>query len=177
MAIKNVDQYIVVKGCTVYVGENGKYEPYPVIVDTAEVGLPAISHPTLESQSMGPMEVVDQTRVNAMQVTITCEPSVIQSKLHGYGLKDYMIKWGQEVKNGNGSGFRLVPFVAYIKGTPSDDSGSTVSTGNNTTGTLTINAVFYKLLSDGKEIRYIDKLNGELRINGIDYRSELESML
>ena len=106
-----VDQLTIVKGCTIYVGQDGKYEPYPVIVDTAEVGLPAIAHPTIESQSMGPIECVDQTRVNAMQITITCEPSVLQSKLHGYGQKDYMIKWGQEVKKGDGSGFKLIPFV------------------------------------------------------------------
>lgn len=174
---RTVDQLTIVKGCTVYVGKNGKFEQYPIIVDTAEVGLPAISHPTLETQSMGSMECVDQTRVNAMQVTITCEPSVIQSKLHKYGLCDYMIKWGQEVKNGNGSGFRLVPFVAYVKGTPVEDSGNSVQTGSNTTGTLTINAVYYRLLSDGKEIRHIDKLNGILRINGVDYRKELEAML
>ena len=177
MTFRAVDQYILVKGCTIYVGKDGQFEQYPCVVDTAEVGLPAVSHPTSEAQSMGAMEVVDQTRVNAMQTTITCEPSIIQSKLHGYGVKDYMIKWGQEVKNADGSGFRLVPFVAYIKGTPSDDSGHNVQPGNNTTGTITINTTFYRLLCDGQEIRYIDQLNGVLRINGIDYRSELESML
>lgn len=177
MAFRQVDQYIVVKGCTIYVGENGKFEQYPIIVDTAEVGLPAISHPTLETQSMGSLECVDQTRINSMQTTITCEPSIIQSKLHGYGVKDYMIKWGQEVKNADGSGFHLVPFVAYIKGVISDDSGNSVNPGSNTTGTVTINTMFYRLLCDGQEIRYIDKLNGVLKINGVDYRSELESML
>jgi phage tail tube protein FII len=177
MAYKNVDQLVVVKGCTVYVGKDGKYEQYPIIVDTGEVGLPAISHPTVETQSMGAMEIVDQTRVNAMQLTITCEPSVLQSKLHGYGLKDFMIKWGQEMKKGDGSGFRLVPFVAYAKGTIVEDSGNNVSVGNNTSGTVTVNCVFYKLVSDNVEIRYVDKLNGVLRINGEDYRSELHEML
>jgi phage tail tube protein FII len=177
MGFQMVDQLTIVKGCTVYVGENGKFDPIPVVVDTAEVGLPAIAHPTIESQSMGPIECVDQTRVNAMQLTITCEPSIIQSKFHGYGVKDYMIKWGQEVKRADGLGFRLVPFVAYVKGTPSDDSGNTVSVGNNTSGTITINAVYYRLVQDGTVIRYIDKLKGVLQINGVDYRAELEKML
>ena len=175
--MKRPDQYTIVKGCTIYAGKDGKYEPFPVIADTAEVGLPAIAHPTSEVQSMGSMEVVDQTRVNAMTCTITCEPSIIQSKLHGYGEKDYCIKWAQEVKKGDGTGFKLAPFIAYIRGCPADDSGNSVQPGNATTGTLTINVSKYRLLCDGEEIRYIDQLKGILRINGVDYRSELEAML
>jgi phage tail tube protein FII len=174
---RTVDQLTIVKGCTVYVGKDGKFEQYPIIVDTAEVGLPSISHPTVEAQSMGSMECVDQTRVNSMQLTITCEPSIIQSKLHGYGLRDYMIKWGQEQKKADGTGFRLVPFVAVCKGIIAEDGGNSVNPGNNTTGTVTVNLTFYKLMSDNQEIRYIDKLNSVLRINGVDYRSELEKML
>lgn len=172
-----VDQMLDAKGCTVYEGQNGVYDQYPIIVDTAECGLPAITHPTSESQSMGTIENVDQTRVDNMITTITCEPSIIQSKMHGYGVKDYMIKWGQQMKLGNGTGFRLVPFVAYIKGTIREESGNNVQTGNNTTGTVSINTYFYRLTCDGKEIRYVDKLKGILKINGIDYRAELESML
>lgn len=174
---RNVDQLITVKGCTIYTGENGKFDQYPVIVDTGEVGLPAITHPTTETQSMGSLETVDQTRVDNMITTISGEPSIVQSKLHGYGLKDYMIKWGQEMKKGDGSGFRLVPFVAYVKGTIREDSGNSVQVGNNTTGTISINTVYYRLVCDGQEIRYVDKLNGVLKINGVDYRSELNSML
>jgi phage tail tube protein FII len=177
MGRQMVDQLTIVKGCTVYEGKDGKFNPIPVCIDSAEVGLPAIAHPTIESQSMGPIECVDQTRVNALQLTITCEPSIEQSRLHGYGTKDYMIKWGQEYKKADGTGFALAPFVAYVKGTPVDESGSNVNPGNNTTGTVTVNATYYRLVQNGKVIRYIDKLKGILEINGVDYRAELEKML
>lgn len=175
MAEKMIDVLGQVKGCTVYAAPGGVPEQFPCTVD-AEVQLPQITHPTATMQSMGDMEVADQTRVNAMTCTISCEPSIIQSKLLGYGVQSYVIRWGQEIKKANGD-FDLVSFIAYISGIPSEDTSSSVSPGNNTTGTISINVFKYRLLCDGKEIRYIDKTKGILKINGIDYRAKLNSML
>lgn len=172
---RQIDQLIHVKGCTVYNAPGGVPEDFPATID-AEVTLPTIEHPTSTMQAMGDTDVVDQTRVNSMVTTISCEAGVISAKLGGYGVKDYVIRWGQEMKQADGS-FRLVPFVAYVSGTPQSDGGVSVQVGNNTTAQLNINTFKYRLLSDGQEIKYVDKLNGILRLNGEDYRAELNKML
>ena len=175
MAFTQIDVYGQIKGCTVYACKDGVPEQEPCTID-AEIGLPQIAHPTYTMQSMGDMEIADQTRTNAMTTTLSCEPSVIQSKLLGYGVQSYVVRWAQEVKKANGE-FTIVPFVAYISGIPSEDTQSNVKPGDSTTGNISINTFKYRLLCDGQEIRYIDKLAGILRINGVDYRAQINSML
>lgn len=175
MALKQIDQLTVVKGCTVYCAPGGIPDEFPVTID-AEVTLPSIEHPTSTIQAMGDTDIVDQTRVNSMTTNISCETGVLSAKLFGYGVQNYVIRFAQEMKEASGN-FRLVPFVAYVSGTVQSDGGDQLTPGNNTTKQLTINTLKYRLLCDGQEIKYIDKLAGILRINGKDYREELNSML
>ena len=172
---QQIDQYGVVKGCTVYAAPDGIVEDAPCTID-AEVSLPQITHPSYTMQCMGDTELADQTRVNAMTTGINCELSVIQSKLMGPGVRSYVIRWAQEVKQANGV-FVLKAFVAYVSGIPREDVSATVRVGENTQGTLNIDTLKYRLTEDGKEIRNVDKLAGVLRINGEDYRKEINALL
>ena len=173
--LQMIDQLGQVRGCTVYACVDGIPEASPSTID-AEISLPQITHPTATMQSMGDMDIPDQTRVNSMNASISCEMSVIQSKLTGYGVQDYVIKWAQELKRPSGI-VDIVPFVAYISGIPSEDVSSTVSPGNDTKGTLNIAVFKFRLVQDGKEIRYVDKAKGVLKINGSDYRAKINAML
>ena len=111
-----------------------------------------------------------------MTTSISCELSIIQSKLLGFGVQEYMLRWAQEKKNPDGT-FSLVPFVAYISGIPAEDVGATINVGDVPSGTVSINTFKFRLLENNTEIRYVDKRNGILIINGIDYRNELNNML
>lgn len=173
--MKQIPKLGAVRGCTVYPCKNGVPDQFPATID-AEISLPQITHPTSSIQSMGEMDVPDQTRINAMVTTISCEPSVIQSKLLGQGVQDYVIRWGQTIEKADGS-FDLIPFVAYISGIPSEDVSASVNPGDNTTGTVSIATFKYRLLCDGEEIRYVDRTKGILKINGENYREKLDSML
>ena len=172
---QQIDQIGVVKGCTVYKVTDGVVEDSPCTLD-AEVSLPQITHPSYTMQCMGDMELADQTRVNAMTTGINCEPSIIQSKLMGKGVQSYVIRWAQEIKRVNGT-FDLVPYVAYVSGIPREDVSATVRPGESTQGTLSIDTLKYRLTENGQEIRYVDRLAGILKVNGVDYRSEINSML
>ena len=172
---RQIDQYGVVKGCTVYCVTDGVVDDSPCTID-ADVSLPQIAHPSYTMQCMGDMEIADHTRINAMTTGINCELGVIQSKILGKGVRSYVIRWAQEVKRDNGV-FDLVSFVAYISGTPREDVSATVKPGENTTGTVNIDTLKYRLVENGKEIRYIDRLAGILKINGVDYRAEINAML
>ena len=173
--LKQIDQVGVVKGCAVYCVNDGVVDEYPCTID-AEVTLPQIVHPTYTMQCMGEMEVADQTRVNSMTTGINCELSVITSKLIGKGVKSYVIRWAQEIKRADGT-FDLVGFAAYISGIPSEDVAVTVRVGESTTGTLNVNTTKYRLVEGDKEIRYVDRLAGILKLNGEDYRSEINALL
>lgn len=172
---RQIDIYGAIKGCTVYATRDGVVDESPCTID-AEVTLPQIVHPSYTMQCMGDMELADQTRVNAMTTGINCELSVIHSKLLGKGVQSYVIRWAQEVKRDNGV-FDLVPFVAYISGIPREDVSATVRPGESTTGTINIDTVKFRLVEDGTEIRYVDRLAGILKINGVDYRAEINAML
>ena len=173
---RNIDQMGVVKGVTIYNVNDGIVDDYPVCVDSAKVTLPQITHPTYTLQMMGDAEIADQCRINAMTTQIECELSILQSKLLGYGVKEYLLKWAAEMKTEDG-GFRIVPFVAYVAGTVSEDVGASVQVGETSTGTLTLNTLKYRLLVDGQEVRFVDKRNGTLKINGVDYRADINKML
>lgn len=172
---RQVDQYGAIKGCTVYDVVDGVVADAPCTID-AEVTLPQIVHPTYTMQCMGDMDIADQTRINAMTTGINCELSVIHSRLLGKGMKSYVIRWAQEVKRDNGT-FELVPFVAYISGIPREDVSATVRPGESTTGTVNVDTMKFRLVENGVEIRYVDRLAGILKINGVDYRAEINAML
>lgn len=175
MALTIIDKLGQVKGCTVYACKDGIPESVPSTID-AEITLPQIAHPTASIQAMGDMDVPDQTRVNSMSASISCEPSVIQSKLMGYGIQDYVIKWAQEIVRPNGL-IDIVPFAAFISGIPSEDVSSTVNVGSDTKGTISIAVTKYRLTQDGKELRYIDKIKGICKIGGVDYRAKINQVL
>jgi phage tail tube protein FII len=172
---QQIDQLGVVKGCSIYKMIDGVVEGKPVAID-AEVSLPQITHPTYTMQCMGDMELADQTRVNPMTLGINCEPSIIQSKLMGKGVQSYVIRWAQEVKRANGI-FELIPYIVYVSGIPREDVSATVRPGEGTTGTLNIDVVKYRLVENGQELRYIDRVAGILKINGEDFRAEIDAML
>ena len=173
---KNVDSLGVVRGVTIYKCHDGVPEQFPLIVDTGSISLPQITFPTYSQQMMGDTDVVDQSRVNPMVTGIGGEPSIIQSELHGYGVQEYLCKWAQQQKNEDGS-FKVVGFSAYIAGIPSEDFGSTVQVGEGTQATMNVATLKYRLVCDGQELRHVDKRLGILKINGVDYREEVNRLL
>ena len=173
---KNVDSLGVVRGVTIYKCHDGVPEQFPLIVDTGSISLPQITFPTYSQQMMGDTDVVDQSRVNPMVTGIGCDQSVIQSELHGYGVQEYLCKWAQQMKKEDGS-FTVVGFSAYIAGIPSEDVASTVQVGEGTQATMNVATLKYRLVCDGQELRHVDKRLGILKMNGVDYRSEVNRLL
>jgi phage tail tube protein FII len=173
---RNIEQMGAVKGVTGYNVIDGIVDNFPCAVDEINLTLPQITHPTYTIQMMGDAEIADYCRVNAMTTQVECDLSILQTKFLGPGVREYLFKWATEMKNQNGQ-FRIVPFAAYIAGTVAEDVAATVRVGEKSTGTISINTLKYRLIADNKEIRYIDKRYGILKINGIDYRSEINKML
>lgn len=173
---KNVDQLGQIKGVTTYKCHDGVPEQFPIIVDETEISLPQITHPTYSQPMMGDTDMPDQTRVNSMVTGIGAELSILHSKIMGYGVQEYLFKWAQEIKKEDGS-FGIVGFSAYIAGIPSEDVSSTVRVGENTIGTVNVATLKYRLVADGQEIRFVDKRTGVLKINGVDYRAEVNKLL
>ena len=173
---KQVDQLNAVKGVTGYKCKDGVPEQFPFVVDTGELNLPQITHPTQTVQMMGDSDMPDQTRVNSMTTGIGCELSILHSKVMGYGVQEYLFKWAQEIKKEDGS-FGIVGFSAYIAGIPAEDVSATVRVGDTVIGTVNVATLKYRLVVDGEEIRFVDKRTGVLRINGVDYRAEINKLL
>ena len=164
-----------VKADAVYVRRNGVTDPFPAACN-CDVTLPEISHPTYTTQSTGDMEIPDQTRVNPMTTTISAPPGGERIKLAGEGLQEYIIRFALEAETANGM-FEMRPFTAYISGIIAQRSGQSLTVGDVPSSDVTINTFKYRLLEGDKELYNIDKLAGIVRIDGIDYRAALNSMV
>lgn len=173
---KQVDSLGQIRGVTTYKCHDGVPEQFPIIVDQTAITLPQITHPTYSQQMMGDTDLPDQSRVNPMTTGVEADLSIIHSELLGYGVQEYMFKWAQQMKKENGD-LVVVGFTAYVAGIPSEDVASTVRVGEDGRGTMNIATLKYRLEADGKELRFVDKRSGALRINGVNYREEINKLL
>lgn len=173
---KQVDSLGQIRGVTTYLCHDGVPEPFPIIVDQTAITLPQITHPTYSQQMMGDTDLPDQSRVNPMTTGVEADLSIIHSKMLGYGVKEYLFKWAQQIKKEDGS-LAVVGFSAYVAGIPSEDVGATVRVGEDGRGTMNIATLKYRLVCEDKELRFVDRRSGTLKINGEDFRREIEALL
>ena len=179
MAYTRVDRFTVVKGCSVYAfDDNGNIGSRPVI-DDAEVTLPSISHPTYSMNSMGTMDVVDQTRLDAMTCTISHDLGInteqANSLIRG-GVISCQICWAQEVRQANGL-FTLQGFTAMVTGMVQSHGGNSLNIGDNPASDLTIQCYAYHLMQGEQTLIDVSQLTGKLVINGQDLREGINRLL
>ena len=90
-------------------------------------------------------------------------------------MKPFECRWVQTLTDANGH-TRNVGCKAFIKGVPSKIPGIELGVGETSENEVTIATSRYVLNVDGKEMVYVDRFAGIVRIDGKDY-ADLDSML
>ena len=167
--------YGQIKACTIYDAPEGKPAANPAAIDCT-ITPPVISFETGTVQMMGSLTVPDQSRIADMSLGIMVPVSPHSVKLSGKGLKSYVGRWAQEVTDPSGA-IRVVQGVLYISGYVTQVPASAINPGAEGTADYNVSVVKYRLLVDGEELHNIDRANGVLIIDGVDYRSEVDELL
>jgi hypothetical protein len=175
MGAKAINRYLTIPGSTVYEAKGGVPSALPLCVD-ADVTLPTIGFPTTTVNNMGSHDVVDQTRVDNLQVTISAATTADNIKLAKGGIAEYIIRFAMQVQRPDNTYF-YAGFTAYCMGQVASFGGSPINVGDAGAGTITVNCNAYNLQQDGKELVRIDRAAGALVIDGVDLRAELNKLL
>lgn len=174
--VVQIPRHGAIKGCTVYAAPNGVASKTPACID-ASVKLPQLSFPTNTIQAMGDFDIPDQTRLDAMTCTISVEAGVESNELMQSGNASYIIRWGQEVTNPDGT-IGLEKWQAFVSGIVASSPAPSLEVGQSGTSDITINVSRYRLVhNDVNELYAIDRIAGILRINGEDLRAPLNDIL
>ena len=159
-----------VTGSTVYC------ENKLVARDTAFT-LPAITPLVAELQAMGPMSLPIWTQVEHLETAIT-KIGVDEGlgNLIKPNMKPLEFRWVQTITDATGK-TKNVGCKAFINGILADIPAPSVTVGENIEGEVRIATTRYALFVDGVEFVLIDKLNGKLRIMGVDYAAPVNALL
>lgn len=178
MALKEINRYLTVAGCAVYLlDDKGIPGSYPISID-AEVTLPSITFPTSDAQIMGGMTVPIQTSLENLEMTISLPDGADAFKSFKKGVVGFMVRHAVSITNRETGEVSLGGFVAKARGFISGKEGLAVAPTNEPNTNLTIQLVSYNFTSDdGSQVINIDRPAGTLIINGVDFREELRNLL
>ena len=115
----------------------------------------------------------DEKKLGGGAASVPVSP--LSAKLSGKGLMGYEARWAQEVTDPSGA-IRVVRGVCYIPGYVTQVPASAVNPGAEGTADYNVSVVKYRLVVDGNELHNIDRGNGVLIIDGVDYQSEVDKL-
>lgn len=169
-----INKYLTVSADAIYGAENGIPFSEPSANDV-DVTLPAIGHPVTTVNMMGSVDIADETRVDNIQITISCQTNVETARL--LNTREFIIKYAMQKQDAQTGLVSYVGFTAYAYGTPQSFSGGSHNVGETGASDITINCLKYRLQEEGKDIIEIDRMAGILKINGVDKRAEINKLL
>ncbi len=159
----------------------------PVVADTVyvdgkmvardvSVTLPEVTPMTADLKAMGTYSMPIWSLLEHMETALTkIGVDMGLLSLIKPGVKTLEFRWVQTVTDANGN-TKNVGCKAFIKGTPNKIPGVGLEVGAAIEGEVTIATTRYTLFVDGKEMFVIDRLTGDLIIDGENY-ANLNSLL
>jgi phage tail tube protein FII len=160
----------------------------PIVADTvysdnqlcakgATVKLPAITPLTGDFPAMGTMTLPIIGLLDSMELSITkIGIDLGLGKLSMLQKQNLEFRWVQTVVKADGSTSNE-GCKAFIRGITKSVPGPSLEVGSATENELTYEVSRYQLFVGGVELVLIDRLSQILRINGVDYYSNIQSLL
>lgn len=168
MAFLNINGAIVAD--TVYV-EN------VLSAKDVEVTFPEITPMMAEIEAMGTMSLPIWNRLENMLLTVT---KIGLDKGLGAmlkaALKTMEFRFPQQTVDQNGN-VKVVACKAFVKCMPNSIPGIGIVPGETSSNETNHTVTRYQMFIDGEEAWLIDRLAGIVRIGGVDYAKEVQSML
>lgn len=147
-----------------------------VVAEDVKFTLPEVTFQTVEHQALGKMELPIPL-TDAMEAGITSigfdkgfyKMLGLESKTFEFRFVQNETKKSGEQKN--------IGCKAFIKGIAKGIPGGDLEVGSSFEGAITLAVTRYQLYVDGKEVHKIDKLKGDLVINGRNYAKEINNLI
>ena len=147
-----------------------------VVAEDVKFTLPEVTFQTVEHQALGKMELPIPL-TDAMEAGIT---SIGFDKgfykMLGLESKTFEFRFVQNVLKPSGEQKKIAG-KAFIKGVAKNIPGGDLEVGSSFEGAITLAVTRYQLYVDGKEVHKIDKLKGDLVINGKNYAKEINNLI
>jgi phage tail tube protein FII len=160
----------------------------PVVADTAYVEntlvardvaitLPEVTPVTADLAAMGTFSMPIWQLLENMETTLTkIGLDMGLSSLIRPSMKPLEFRWVQTQTDANGVA-KEVGCKAFIRGIPNKIPGIGIAVGEAGENEITFSTSRYVLFVDGREVIYIDRFSGIVRIDGEDYTATANSML
>ncbi len=155
---------------TVYVDDE-------LVAKDVEVTLPGMEFATADVNAMGTMSVPIYGQLNNMQMSIKkIGYDEGLSKINRLESKKIECRWVQTIIKSDGT-VKEVGCKAFVRTLPAAIPEQAVAPGSVPELENTLTVTRSQLYIDGKESYCVDRLNGVLRIDGVDYYERYKSML
>lgn len=156
---------------------NAVYNDGDLVAKDVTATLPAITPATADIKAMGTMTVPVIGQFDSMEMTITkIGTDMGLTKLCAFKSTNLEFRFIQNVVKPDGT-IKSEGCKAFVRAIPKGIPGINIEPGAAQENEITLEATRYQLFVGGEEILLIDRLAQILLIGGIDYYSELASLL
>lgn len=170
MSGKTTDNYTSVVATTFYTDN-------VLTARDAQIELPEAAYLTADVNVGGTISVPLRHLIDNMEMTITKVGADSKiGRMLSPSMHNYEARFVQEVVDVNGNA-REVGAKAFIKGIPNKIPAVSVNPSEASELEATITVFRYELFIDGVQQFCIDKTAGIIKVNGVDYGKNLNSML
>lgn len=144
-----------------------------------------VKRPDIEYQSdtikgpgiLGEIDMPTLAAVSSMSHEIGLRRETVESaSLMAPEIHELEIDWDTDVLNPTSGKIEVSHNKEIIKCLPKSFSPGSIEGNTSEDGTLKVEDLYYKRIQDGKALDEIDKLNGKLMINGVDYTSQISDL-
>lgn len=156
---------------------NSVYSDSKLVARDVAITLPEVAPLTADLAAMGTFTVPIWQLIGHMETAVTKIGADLGLRtLIKPDMKPLEFRWAQTVTDAAGV-TKNVGCKAFIRGIPNKIPGIGLAVGETSESEVTIATTRYALYVDGQEFFLIDRLAGIVRINGVDYAGEINSIL
>lgn len=156
---------------------NGKRE---ILQDTKTVKRPDIEYTSDTIKGPGLLGEIDMptlAAVSSMSHEIGLRRETVDSaNLMAPEIHSLELDWDTDVLNPTSGKIEVSHNKEIIKCLPKSFSPGSIEGNTSEDGTLKVEDLYYKRIQDGQALDEIDKLNGKLMINGVDYTGQISTL-
>lgn len=177
MALQAITKYTHVEGVSIYAVTNGQSASAPSAVDVS-VNLPELVFESVDIPMMGTATIYDQTRLGNLELSVTLEADNPQAQaLVHKGLCEWKLCWVESKVEPSGL-TSVVGFNVYVKGYVSSIPEGSKEVGAQATADYKMSLIAdRKTDSTGRVYYDVDRSQGKLIVNGVDYRADVNALL
>ena len=166
----SLDKKGVVVGATAYADK-------VLVAEDVTLSLPAVTPKTQTFSAMGDIEL-PLPLYEAMEATINkigIDKGFI--RLLAPKKRKFEFRWVQTIVKPDGTQ-KVEGCKAFMTGTPKVIfPGGDIAPGENYEGAIPIAVTRYQLYIDGEEKILVDKLKGQVKVDGVDYAKDIKNLL